>query len=140
MERFMNRQSRLDIRRDGFTLIELLVVITIIGILVGLLLPAINNAREAARRVQCQNNIRQLGLALNNFHSAKGKFPASSTWMVNGKLDVSQIQTPSASGVFKNWVIDILPFFEGRTIQLAFNLNLPISNPANAKPRAVRAT
>jgi prepilin-type N-terminal cleavage/methylation domain-containing protein len=133
----MNRRHGIAVGREGFTLIELLVVITIIGILVGLLLPAINSAREAARRTQCANNIRQLGLALNNFHSAKGKFPASSTWMVNGKLDVSQIQTPSTSGVFKNWVIDILPFIEGRTIQLTFNTNLAISNAANKMPRAI---
>ena len=66
--------------RRGFTLIELLVVISIIGVLVGLLLPAINSAREAGRRTQCQNNMRQLGLALNAFVGRKNVFPAAGTF------------------------------------------------------------
>ena len=62
-------------QQRGFTLVELLVVIAIIGILVALLLPAIQAAREAARRSQCSNNIRQIGVALHNFHSATIAFP-----------------------------------------------------------------
>src|SRR3954470_7417085 len=64
--------------RRGFTLVELLVVIAIIGVLVGLLLPAVQAAREAARRTKCQNNLRQTGLALQNFENTRGALPEAS--------------------------------------------------------------
>lgn len=94
-------------KKNGFTLIELLVVIAIIGILVGLLMPAVQSAREAARRTQCLNNQRQLGLALLNFNSVHGVFPASG-WTTAGP--------GNPAGKYVSWRPLILPFLEQQNL------------------------
>ena len=114
-------------QRRAFTLVELLVVITIIGILMSLLLPAVQSAREAARRVQCANNIRNLGLALNQYHTSFRIFPPSSVWRVNNALSVQNIEATTGIQLFENWVILILPQLENQNLRNQFNLTQQIN-------------
>src|SRR5262245_57751146 len=97
----------------GFTLVELLVVIAIIGVLVALLLPAVQSAREAARRSQCMNNIRQLGIAAHNFADAQGKFPVGvQIAQVPKQGDQNMLSAYRTPGFGPNWAVLMLPYFE----------------------------
>ncbi|TWU39607.1 DUF1559 domain-containing protein [Novipirellula artificiosorum] len=102
--------------RRGFTLVELLVVIAIIGVLVGLLLPAVQAAREAARRMSCSNNVKQLGLAIHNYHSAFSQVPTHGTGTQPGTPD--QYYRPSALGnrYRLSTLVPIMPFIEQQAL------------------------
>jgi prepilin-type N-terminal cleavage/methylation domain-containing protein/prepilin-type processing-associated H-X9-DG protein len=101
----------------GFTLVELLVVIAIIGVLAGMLLPAVQSAREAARRMSCGNNLHQLGVALQNYHDARKTFPYSN--VVHAAVNTANISTAPGQG--PNWVVAILPFAEGTNVLSLYN-------------------
>jgi len=107
----------------AFTLVELLVVIAIIGILVSLLLPAIQAVREAARRSACQNNLRQIGLALLNYESAHSAFPPGQTWTTTKAINPDRIGY--------SWFTQILPQIEAGNVYDQFELMLAPDAPAN---------
>lgn len=113
--------------RRGFTLIELLVAIAVIGTLVALLLPAVQAAREAARRVSCRNNLKQMGLALHTYHDASGTFPMG--YLAWARAD------PTATAPGWGWSAQILPRLEQGALYNATNFSLAIERPANLTAR-----
>ena len=104
----------------GFTLVELLVVIAIIGILVALLLPAVQAAREAARRMSCSNNLKQIGLAVHNYHAANRCFPPGNIIKEAGVCPGSR---PFESDDATCWLVSILPFVEQKALYDAYDFN-----------------
>jgi prepilin-type N-terminal cleavage/methylation domain-containing protein len=115
------------VQRQGFTLIELLVVIAIIAVLIALLLPAVQQAREAARRSQCQNNLKQIGLALHNYHESHECFPP-------GWIGVTGNQ-PDANGLSGwGWASRLLHKMEQQSLYHQINFNLAVNDPVNGAP------
>jgi prepilin-type N-terminal cleavage/methylation domain-containing protein len=110
--------------RSGFTLVELLVVIAIIGILVALLLPAVQAAREAARRMSCGNNLKQIGISLHNYHDVHKVFPAA--LMGSGRYNSAAYYSTSGTNWVKNttgWTL-LLPFLEQSSIHDRYNFHV----------------
>jgi prepilin-type N-terminal cleavage/methylation domain-containing protein/prepilin-type processing-associated H-X9-DG protein len=122
-----SRANSKRILKLGFTLVELLVVIAIIGILVAMLLPAVQQVREAARRTTCLNNLRQIGIGLQNYHSAHQKFPVGGTgWRGTFSPDETQIA----------WSAFLLPFVDQNNIYGQIDFNLAFDDAFNAEPAA----
>lgn len=117
-----HRLAKANGRRSAFTLVELLVVIAIIGVLLAILLPAISAARESSRRAQCQNNLRQLGLGLTSYESAKKKWPAGKKW--SGPPDA-----PTSFAMA--WSSFLLPYLEEDSLNARIDFKRPFTDPKN---------
>ena len=113
-------------RPHGFTLVELLVVIAIIGTLVGLLLPAVQSAREASRAASCRNNLKQLGLALHHYHDHAKRFPSG--WSGAAIPDGTAGDDLPGWG----WATELLPQIEQSTLHSRIDRSRPVFDPANS--------
>jgi prepilin-type N-terminal cleavage/methylation domain-containing protein/prepilin-type processing-associated H-X9-DG protein len=123
--------------RRGFTLIELLVVIAIIAVLIGLLLPAVQKVRAAAARLQCQNNLKQYGLAFHNYENTNGAFPAGTDTVfnsprANGQFRTGDIGQLSRLLVAHNWNTFLLPYLEQENLFRQYNMERGFFDPVNA--------
>src|SRR5689334_3146917 len=116
----MARTLRIRAERRGFTLIELLVVIAIIGVLIALLLPAVQAAREAARRAQCTNNLKQIALAVHNYADTHGRYPIARGTRPARPYDITSRYNYSGFA-------QILPYLEQRPVYDAINFNLTVT-------------
>lgn len=112
-------------RRQAFTLIEALVVLCVIAVLIALLIPATRSARPAARRAECRNNLKQIGLALHNYHDTYGSFPPAYTVDVEGNR-------------LHSWRTLILPYIDQAPLYKTIDLSKPWDDPVNAKARETR--
>ncbi len=124
--------------RSAFTLVELLVVIAIIGILIGMLMPAIQQVREAARRTACKNNLRQLTLAMHNYESAFSQFPTGYSY-ISGADYAAQTGNPTgdplANHLGHSWGAHMLPFLEQKNLHDQIDFTLPGFDPINLAAR-----
>jgi len=120
---------------DGFTLVELLVVIAIIGIQVALLLPAVQAAREAARRSTCQNNLKQIGVALHNYATARSEFPPGELIQEGCANDPNL--PPGVTTIGFGWGAFILPYLEEHAAHEAINFKDWVGNPASTRGGAI---
>jgi prepilin-type N-terminal cleavage/methylation domain-containing protein/prepilin-type processing-associated H-X9-DG protein len=116
-------RSLLSRKRLGFTLIELLVVIAIIAVLIGLLLPAVQKVREAASRMECANNLKQLGLAVHNYHATHNTFPPA--YINKGRY------VPSRFNFTHGWAPFLLPYMEQQTLYNLYRWDFPLFAPEN---------